>query len=54
MKMNVRETKVMRVCSNGRFREKGNTVNINIEGQKPNKYRKQVNQFRYFYNTHLG
>ena len=42
MMINFKTTKVMRVHRNGSKREGGNTVKINIEGQKV----KQVNQFR--------
>ena len=43
MKINVKKTKVMRVCRNGSKREGGNSINIMIEGQ----WVEQVNQFRY-------
>ena len=43
MKINVKKTKVMRVCKNGSKREGGNSINIMIEGQ----WVEQVNQFRY-------
>ena len=33
MKINVKKTKVMRVCRNGSKREGGNSINILIEGQ---------------------
>ena len=43
MKINVKKTKVMRLCRNGCKREGGNPINIKIEGQEI----EQVNQFRY-------
>ena len=43
MKINVKKTKVMRVCRNGSKREGSNSINILIEGQLV----EQVNQFRY-------
>ena len=49
MKINVKKTKVMRVCRNGSKREGGNSINILIEGQLV----EQVNQFSLFGITHL-
>ncbi|CAF1496207.1 unnamed protein product [Didymodactylos carnosus] len=43
MKINVKKTKVMRVCRKGSKKEGGNPVNITIDGQVV----EQVNQFRY-------
>ena len=43
MKINVKKTKVMRVCRHGNEREGRNSLNIMIDGEKV----EQVNQFRY-------
>ena len=43
MKINVKNSKVMRVCRNGSKQEGDNSINITIEGQRV----EQVNQFRY-------
>jgi len=43
MKINVKKTKVMRVCRQGNKKEGGNAINITIDGQAV----EQVHQFRY-------
>ena len=44
MKINVKKTKVMRVCTTGSKREGDNSIKIMIEGQLV----EQVNQFLYW------